>query len=145
MSGGTTGAQNGTLTIMVGGDPNAFQRARPLFEAMGKSIHHIGPTGSGTVIKLVNQLLVCINMAGVVEAAVLGAKAVADPQVILDVLGASFGGSAMLTRAVPLFLQRKFDTGTTIDLLLKDQRLIHELAEELGVRLLMGAQGRAVF
>ena len=145
VSGGVAGAANAALTIMVGGEADTFARARPLFEAMGKNIHHVGPSGSGTVIKLVNQLLVCANMASVVEAVVLGVKAGADPQVILDVIGSSFGGSFMMTRNIPLFLQRKFDTGTTIELLLKDQRLIHELAEELGVRLLMGSQGRAVF
>ena len=145
VSGGPLGAQNGTLTIMVGGDPEVFQKALPVFEAMGKSIHHVGPAGSGTIVKLVNQLLVCINMAGVVEGVILGTKAGVDPQVILDVLGTSFGGSAMLTRAIPLFLQRSFEPGTPINLILKDQKLIHDLAGELGVRLLMGSQARSIF
>lgn len=145
VSGGVAGATNAALTIMAGGEAATFERARPLFEALGKNIHHVGPAGSGTVIKLVNQLLVCTNVAALVEAVVLGVKAGADPQTILDVIGTSFGGSFMMNRNIPLFIQRKFDTGTTIDLLLKDQRLIHELADELGVRLLMGSQGRAVF
>lgn len=145
VSGGAAGAQNAALTIMVGGEAEAFQRAMPVFQALGKNIHHIGPAGSGTIVKLVNQLLVCINMAGVVEGMVLGAKAGADPQVVLDVLGSSFGGSAMLARSVPLFLQRRFDPGTPINLILKDQGIIQALAEELGVRLLMGSQAQAIF
>ncbi|MBI2887513.1 MAG: NAD(P)-dependent oxidoreductase [Chloroflexi bacterium] len=145
VSGGTAGAQNATLTIMVGGEAEAFQRAMPVFQALGKNIHHIGPSGAGAIVKLVNQLLVCINMAGVVEGMVLGAKAGADPQVVLDVLGSSFGGSAMLSRSVPLFLQRRFDPGTPINLILKDQGIIQQLAEELGVRLLMGGQAQAIF
>lgn len=145
VSGGTAGAQAATLTIMVGGEPEAFERARPVFEALGKNIHHIGPVGSGTIVKLVNQLLVCINTAGVVESLVLAAKAGADPQVVLDVLGSSFGGSFMLNRTVPLALQRKFEPGTSVNLILKDQKIIQEFAGELGVRLLMGAQARAVF
>lgn len=145
VSGGTAGAAAGTLTIMVGGDRAAFERALPVFQAMGKNIHYIGPSGAGTVIKLVNQLLVCINMAGVVEGLMLGAKAGADPQTVLEVLGSSFGGSFMLTRAVPLLQQRKFDPGTPVNLILKDQAIIHEMASDLGVRLLMGSQARAIF
>lgn len=145
VSGGPAGANGGTLTIMVGGERAAFDAAMPVFEAMGKNIHYIGPSGAGTVIKLVNQLLVCINMAGVVEGLMLGAKAGADPQTVLDVLGSSFGGSFMLTRAVPLLQQRKFAAGTPVNLIIKDQGIINEMAGELGVRLLMGAQARAIF
>ena len=104
-----------------------------------------GPSGAGTTIKLVNQLLVCINMAGVVEGLMLGTKAGADPQVIVDVLGSSFGGSFMLNRAIPLVLGRKFEGGTPVNLILKDQGIIHELAHDLGVRLLMGSQAKAIF
>ena len=145
VSGGPAGAQGGALTIMVGGEKAAFDQALPVFQALGKNIHHLGPSGAGTVIKLVNQLLVCINMAGVVEGLMLGAKAGADPQVVMDVIGNSFGGSFMLNRAVPLLQQRKFEPGTPVNLILKDQGIIHEMAGELGVRLLMGSQARAIF
>jgi len=145
VSGGPAGAQGGTLTIMVGGEKAAFDQALPVFQTLGKNIHHLGPSGAGTVIKLVNQLLVCINMAGVVEGLMLGAKAGADPQVVMDVIGSSFGGSFMLNRAVPLLQQRKFEPGTPVNLILKDQGIIHEMAGELGVRLLMGSQARAIF
>ena len=145
ISGGTAGAQAGTLTIMVGGDADAFERARPVFEAMGKNIKHVGPSGAGSVVRLVNQLLVAINLAGVVEGIVLGTKAGVDPNVMLEVLSTSFGGSAMLNRAVPLILERNFQPGTPVNLILKDMGLIKELGHELAVRLLLGSVAEEVF
>jgi 3-hydroxyisobutyrate dehydrogenase-like beta-hydroxyacid dehydrogenase len=145
VSGGTAGAQAGTLTIMVGGPEEAFQRVLPVFQAMGKNIRRVGPNGAGSTIKLVNQLLVAINMAGVVEGIVMGVKAGADPQVMLEVLSTSFGGSAMLSRSVPLFLERRFQPGTSINLILKDLGLVDELSQELSLRLLMGSQAEQVF
>src|SRR5262249_37616793 len=96
-------------------------------------------------VKLANQLLVAINTVGVVEALVLATRAGADPRAVLEVLQTSFGGSAMLSRNVPLILERNFGLGTTIDLLAKDLGLIDELGETLAVRLLMGGQARQVF
>jgi 3-hydroxyisobutyrate dehydrogenase-like beta-hydroxyacid dehydrogenase len=145
VSGGPAGAQAGTLTIMVGGDQATFDRVLPLFEAMGKNIRLCGPSGSGTVVKLANQLLVGINTAGVVEAMVLAVKAGADPQVVLDMIGTSFGGSTMMVRNVPMMLKRNFAAGTPVSLVLKDLGLISELASALSVRLLMGAQAREIF
>lgn len=145
VSGGPAGAAGGTLTIMVGGAPQSFERARPLFELMGKNIRLCGPTGAGSAIKLVNQLLVAINMAGVAEALVFGVKAGADPQTILEVVGTGFGASRMLDRAVPLVLERNFVPGTAVDLILKDLDLINGLAREMGTRLEMGARAREVF
>src|SRR5699024_11040324 len=103
------------------------ENVRPALEIMGQNIHHVGPSGAGSVVKLVNQLLVAINMAGVAEAIVFGVKAGADPQALYDVLGSSFGGSAMLNRALPLVTQRKFDPGTPVNLILKDLGLITEV------------------
>ncbi len=145
VSGGPAGAEAGTLTIMVGGDQATFDRALPVFQAMGKNIRLVGPTGVGSTIKLANQLLVAINTAGVVEAMVLGVKAGAEPRVMLDVLRTSFGGSAMLTRNVPLMLERSFTAGTGINLLLKDLSLIDGLSVETGVRLLLGSIATQVF
>ncbi|HUX86860.1 MAG TPA: NAD(P)-dependent oxidoreductase [Chloroflexota bacterium] len=145
VSGGPAGAQAATLTIMVGGEKATFERALPVFQAMGKNIRLVGPTGAGSTIKLANQLLVAINVAGVVEAMVMGTKAGADPHVMLDVLGTSFGGSAMLTRCVPMMLDRNFAAGTTINLLLKDLGLIDELSGGLKVRTLMGSTATQIF
>lgn len=145
VSGGVAGAMAGTLTIMVGGDAAAFERAGAVLAAMGQRIHHVGPTGVGATVKLANQLLVAINLAGVAEALVLATKAGADPAVVLEVVGTSFGGSRMLDRAVPLFLGRSFAGGTPVDLIRKDLGLIADLANELGVPLAEGATARRVF
>ncbi|MBI2847510.1 MAG: NAD(P)-dependent oxidoreductase [Chloroflexi bacterium] len=145
VSGGVAGAEAAILTIMVGGDGEALKKVYPVFEALGKNIHHVGPTGAGCVIKLVNQLLVAINMAGVAEAMVLGAKAGADPRVMLEVLNTSFGQSRMLSRAGPLILNREFEPKTTINLIIKDLGLIQDLGAELSLRLLMGTIAKQVF
>jgi len=145
VSGGPAGAEAATLTIMVGGDGEALERARPVLEALGKNIHHVGPAGSGSVVKLVNQLLVAINTSAVAEAAVFGVKAGADPRALLDVLGSSFGGSMMLTRLLPLFMERKFEAGTPVNLILKDLGLIHEVGKALDVRLLLGSIAQELF
>jgi 3-hydroxyisobutyrate dehydrogenase-like beta-hydroxyacid dehydrogenase len=145
VSGGTAGAENATLTIMVGGDEEALERVRPYFDIVGQNIHHVGPSGAGSVVKLVNQLLVGINMAGVAEAIVFGVKAGADPKALHDVLSSSFGGSAMLNRAMPMFMERKFEAGTPVNLILKDLGLISEVGKELDTRLLMGSLANEVF
>jgi 3-hydroxyisobutyrate dehydrogenase len=145
VSGGVAGAEAGSLTIMVGGEADAFERATPVLEGIGQRLHHVGPSGSGTVIKLANQLLVGINMAAVAEAMVLGVKAGADPDMMLEVLSTSFGGSKMLDRGVPLMVERNFAGGTPVDLIRKDLGLIADLANELGVPLSTGIQARAVF
>ncbi len=145
VSGGVAGAEAASLTIMVGGEAETFERVRPVLAAMGQRLHHVGPTGSGTVVKLANQLLVGINVAGVAEAMVLGVKAGADPRTMLDVLSTSYGGSRMLERVVPLMLERRFDGGTPVDLLRKDLGLIADLAAELGVPIAGGETARRVF
>jgi len=145
VSGGPAGAQAGTLTIMVGGAEAAFERARPVFAAMGKNIRRVGPTGAGSTIKLANQLLVAIHTAAAAEAMVLGTKAGADPAVMLDVLRTSFGGSAMLSRNVPMMLERNFTAGTSVNVVLKDLGLIDGLSNELNVRTLLGSIAAQVF
>jgi 3-hydroxyisobutyrate dehydrogenase-like beta-hydroxyacid dehydrogenase len=145
VSGGPTGAQAATLTIMVGGDPETYEQLRPLLSVMGKNIRRCGASGAGTIVKLVNQLLVGINTAAVAEAMVLGVKAGADPQVLLEVIGTSYGGSTMMTRNVPLMLERRFGAGTAVSLIIKDLGLIANLADELSVRLLLGTLARQVY
>ena len=145
VSGGPAGAQGGTLTIMVGGDAATFEKALPLFEAMGKNMKHCGGQGTGTIVKLVNQLLVGVHTVAAVEGFVMGVKAGADPKVMLELLGTSFGASAMLNRHVPLMLGRKFDPATPVNLLLKDLGLIHAFGQELGVRLLLTSSSLELF
>ena len=145
VSGGVAGAVAGTLTVMIGGDEASFEKATPALSAIGQKLHHVGPSGSGTVIKLANQLLVGIHMAAAAEALVLGVKAGADPEKMLEVLSTSFGSSRMLDRGVPLIVARNFDGGTPVDLLRKDLGLISDLAAVLGVPLTTGAEAGRVF
>ena len=139
VSGGPGGAQAGTLTVMAGGDQEAFERALPVFRAFGKNIRLCGPAGAGQAVKLVNQLLVGVHTAAIAEAAVFGAKLGADPQVVLEVLGTSFGGSTMMTRNMPRFISRDFKAATPVRLLLKDLGLIHDEAKGVNVPLLLGS------
>ncbi len=145
VSGGPAGAAAASLTVMVGGDEDAFQKTLPVFEAMGKNIRHVGPSGSGTIIKLANQLLVGIHTAAASEALVLATKAGTDLQTTLDVLSTSFGASAMLNRNGPMIMEGRFEGGTPVDLILKDLRLIAEVAEENSVRLLAGSLAQQIF
>jgi 3-hydroxyisobutyrate dehydrogenase-like beta-hydroxyacid dehydrogenase len=123
----------------VGGEQAVFDRALPVLQAFGKNIRLCGPTGAGQVVKLVNQLLVGIHTSAIAEAAVFGVRFGADPQVVLDVIGTSFGGSTMMTRNLPRFIARDFTPATPVGLILKDLGLIHDEARAGGVPLLLGA------
>ena len=132
ISGGTERAANGTLTIMAGGDPDAYQQALPLFAAMGATIRHIGPTGAGTAVKLVNQLLVGIHTMAAAEAMLLGAKAGADPALVYEVVSSGWGQSFMLDRNAPAMLERNFaGDRAQMRVILKDLGLIQDLAQSL--------------
>ena len=144
ISGGTERAADGTLTIMAGGDADAFARALPVFQALGRHVHHVGPAGAGCVVKLANQLLVAVHTVAACEAVVLGTRGGADARVLLEVLGTSWGASTMLQRHGPLFLSRDFGSRAPIRLLAKDLRLIEELEREWGVALPTARQARAV-
>lgn len=132
ISGGTERAANGTLTIMAGGPRDAYDRALPLFEAMGATIRHIGPTGAGTAVKLVNQLLVGIHTMAAAEALLLGAKAGADPALVYEVVSSGWGQSFMLDRNAPAMLERNFaGDRAQMRVILKDLGLIQDLAQSL--------------
>jgi 3-hydroxyisobutyrate dehydrogenase len=145
MSGGPAGAQSATLTFMIGGEAEVFERARPVFEALGRNIHHVGPAGAGTVVKLVNQLLVGIHTSAASEALAFAVKAGASPKAVLDVIGSSFGGSAMLNRNAPLIMARNFDGATSVNLILKDLGLIHDVGRDIGARMLLTSLAEEVF
>ena len=132
ISGGTERAANGTLTIMAGGPRDAYDRALPLFEAMGATIRHIGPIGAGTAVKLVNQLLVGIHTMAAAEAMLLGAKAGADPALVYEVVSSGWGQSFMLDRNAPAMLERNFaGDRAQMRVILKDLGLIQDLAQSL--------------
>lgn len=132
ISGGTERAANGALTIMAGGPPEAYAKALPLFAAMGTTIRHIGPTGAGTAVKLVNQLLVGIHTVAAAEAMLLGAKAGADPALVYEVVSSGWGQSFMLDRNAPVMLDRNFaGDRAQMTVILKDLGLIQDLAQSL--------------
>ena len=139
ISGGVERAIDGTLTIMAGGEADAFQRARPAFEAFGTNLRHVGPSGSGSVVKLVNQLLVGIHSLAAAEALLLGTRAGADPQVLMEILGTSWGASFMLSRNGPVMIERSFeDARAPLRLIAKDMGLIEDFARETGAATPLG-------
>jgi len=146
VSGGTQGAQAGTLTIMVGGDEEAFRRARPVLEAMGARIFHVGPSGAGEVIKLVNNMLVGVIAAATAEALVLGVKAGAHVETMANVVGASTGASWQLSNQFPLrAFNGSFQPGFMTDLLVKDLDLALGLGAEDAAPLFLTALARQLY
>jgi len=135
VSGGDKGAVAGTLSIMVGGAETDFARARPLFEAMGKTIVHVGESGAGQVVKACNQIVVAIAYAAVSEALVLGSKAGVHPEKIVQVLGGGLAASRVLELRGPTMLQRDFAPGFRVDLHRKDLGIALATAREQGVPL----------
>jgi 3-hydroxyisobutyrate dehydrogenase-like beta-hydroxyacid dehydrogenase len=145
VSGGPAGAEAGTLTVMVGGDQATFNRALPVFEQFGSKIRLCGPVGSGQAIKLVNQLLVAVHTAASAEAAALAVQLGADLSTVQDVIGTSFGSSAMLLRNLPRFIAQDFSPATPIGLIAKDLSIIHREAVSAGVQLLLGSVAERCF
>ena len=134
ISGGVERAADGTLTIMVGGDQTVLEKAHSVLEAFGANIRYVGATGSGSVVKLINQLLVGIHSQAAAEAMLIGVKAGADPQTIMEILGTSWGTSFMLSRNGPVMIGRDFENARApLRLIAKDMGLIHEYAREIGV------------
>jgi 3-hydroxyisobutyrate dehydrogenase-like beta-hydroxyacid dehydrogenase len=146
VSGGTQGAAAGTLTIMVGGEASALETAKPVLEAMGGRIFHVGPSGAGEVVKLVNNLLVGTIAAATAEALVLGAKAGADVATMAEVVGASTGASWQLSNQFPLrAFTGSFQPGFMTDLLVKDLDLALDLGGEIRSPLLLAALVRQLY
>jgi len=136
ISGGSEGAANGTLSIMVGGSAKDFDRALPVFEAMGKTITHVGEeNGAGQTVKLVNQILVVGNMLAVSEALLFAQAGGVDLQKALQAVEGGAAGSWMLSNRGPQVIRRDWRPGFTIDLQQKDVRLVLDAADELGVPL----------
>jgi 3-hydroxyisobutyrate dehydrogenase len=135
VSGGSEGAARGTLSIMVGGDAAHVERAMPAFQAMGKTITHVGPIGAGQTVKLANQILVVGNMLAVSEALLFAQAGGVDLEKTLQAVVGGAAGSWMLANRGPQVLRRDWRPGFTIDLQQKDVRLVLESADELGVPL----------
>jgi len=136
ISGGSEGAAKGTLSIMVGGDAAQVERAMPAFKAMGKAITHVGGTGAGQTVKLVNQILVVGTMLAVSEALLFAQAGGLNLQKTLKAVSQGAAGSWMLSNRGPQVIKRDWRPGFTIDLQQKDVRLALKAADELGVPLL---------
>jgi 3-hydroxyisobutyrate dehydrogenase len=130
VSGGDIGAQKGTLTIMVGGEVQDFERAVPVLEAMGKTITHVGSSGSGQSTKLCNQVLVAIHLVAVSESLLLAKSSGLDLHKTLQVLTGGAANSWSLQNLGPKIVEGDHNPGFMVGLLLKDLRLVMEAAAE---------------
>jgi 3-hydroxyisobutyrate dehydrogenase len=135
VSGGTTAAKAGTLTVMWGGDQSVFESVRPVIEAFGKKIVHAGPVGSGDALKAVNNALLAVHILSAAEGLAVLVKAGVDPKVALDVINASSGRSNSSENLIPQrVLTRAFPRTFRLALLEKDIGIAAVMAEDLGAR-----------
>ncbi|MFF3742795.1 2-hydroxy-3-oxopropionate reductase [Streptomyces kronopolitis] len=139
VSGGEAGAVEAVLSIMVGGDRADFDAARPLLEALGKTIVLCGPHGSGQTVKAANQLIVAVNIQACAEAVVFLEKSGVDLAAALDVLNGGLAGSTVLTRKKDNFKNRDFAPGFRIDLHHKDMGIVTDAARGVGAALPVGS------
>jgi 2-hydroxy-3-oxopropionate reductase len=135
VSGGEKGAIDGALSIMVGGDKAVFDAVLPIFQAMGKTITHLGPLGFGGFTKLANQIIVAVNLTALAEALTLAKKAGLDRELTLTALAGGLAGSRCLDQKKPNYVAETYNPGFKIDLHFKDLGLIMESARALGVPL----------
>jgi 3-hydroxyisobutyrate dehydrogenase len=135
VSGGSEGAAKGTLSIMVGGEAADFERAQPIFQAIGKKITHVGPIGAGQTVKLVNQILVVGNCLAMSEALLFAQAGGVDLAKTLEAVSAGAAGSWMLSNRGPQIIERDWRPGFTIDLQQKDVRLVLGAADAMGIPL----------
>jgi 3-hydroxyisobutyrate dehydrogenase len=135
VSGGDVGARNAALSIMVGGDAEAVEAVRPLFECMGKTIVHQGPAGAGQHSKMVNQILIATNMIGVCEALLYGYMAGLDLRTVLQSVGGGAAASWSLNNLGPRIIDRNFEPGFFVDHFVKDMGIALEEARRMGLAL----------
>ncbi len=135
VSGGDKGAIAGTLSIMAGGDEEDFEKARPIFEAMGKTIVHCGPIGAGQTVKACNQIVVAIVIEAVSEALVLGSKAGVKPEVILQVLSGGLAQNRVMDLRGQTMIEHNFTPGFKSKLHRKDLNIVLQTAQEYGIKL----------
>ncbi len=139
VSGGQAGAEEGSLSIMVGGDAQDFADAGPVFDAVGKTIVHVGPAGSGQTVKAANQLIVAGNIELVAEALVFLEAYGVDTEAALKVLGGGLAGSTVLARKGDGMRARTFEPGFRLELHHKDLGIVQAAAREAGVVIPLGA------
>jgi 2-hydroxy-3-oxopropionate reductase len=145
VSGGEVGAKAASLTIMVGGDPEAFAEIEPLFRLMGKNVTLVGRTGDGQTTKVANQIIVALTIEAVSEALVFAAKAGADPAKVRQALMGGFASSRILEVHGERMIKRSFDPGFRIELHQKDLALALAGARQLGLALPSTALAQQLF
>jgi 2-hydroxy-3-oxopropionate reductase len=139
VSGGEAGAKSAALSIMVGGDAEDFEAAKPILEAVGRTIVHVGPSGAGQTVKAANQLVVAVNIEALAEAVAFLEEHGVDMEAALDVLAGGLAGSRVLEQKRENMVRRSFAPGFRIDLHHKDMGIVTSAAREAGVVLPLGA------
>lgn len=139
VSGGEAGAKNAALSVMVGGAAEDFAAAKPVFDAVGKTVVHVGPSGSGQTVKAANQLIVAANIQALSEAVVFLEAYGVDTEAALEVLGGGLAGSKVLDQKKGNMLSRSFEPGFRIDLHHKDLGIVTAAAREAGVIIPLGS------
>jgi len=135
VSGGEPKAKEGTLSVMVGGKKDVFDRSYPILKAMAASVVHTGGIGAGNVTKLANQIIVALNIAAMSEALVLATKAGVEPELVYQAIRGGLAGSTVLDAKAPLVMDRKFNPGFRINLHIKDLSNALDTSHEIGVPL----------
>jgi 2-hydroxy-3-oxopropionate reductase len=138
VSGGEAGAVNAALSIMVGGEADDFEAAKPFLDAVGKTIVHVGPSGAGQTVKAANQLIVAANIEALAEAVVFLEAYGVDTEAALEVLGGGLAGSKVLDQKKQNMLDRSFDPGFRIALHHKDLGIVTAAARQAGVVVPLG-------
>jgi len=139
VSGGEAGAKNAALSIMVGGSAEDFEAARPVLDAVGRTVVHVGPNGAGQTVKAANQLIVAANIQVLAEAVVFLEAYGVDTKAALEVLGSGLAGSKVLEQKKANMLAREFEPGFRIELHHKDLGIVTSAAREAGVVIPLGA------
>ncbi len=145
VSGGDVGAQQGTLSIMVGGEKDTFQEVKPILEVLGKTIVHCGGHGAGQTVKACNQIQVALNLMGMAEALVLGSRANVDPAIIVEVLSGGFAQSRVMDVRGPRVIKRIFEPGFKSRLHYKDLNIVRDTAHALNLSLPASALAHELF
>jgi 3-hydroxyisobutyrate dehydrogenase len=133
VSGGVSGARAATLAVMVGGEAEPLERAKPVLRAIGPNIFHVGPVGAGNIVKAINNMMACVNGVAMMEGLAVGVKAGLDPMTIYEVVKASSGGSKALERIPRALVPRDFEPGFKVALMNKDLDTFTTIAKELHV------------
>jgi 2-hydroxy-3-oxopropionate reductase len=140
VSGGESGAIDATLAIMVGGSREAFDRVKEILQKMGSTVTYIGPSGSGNVAKLCNQIIVALNIAAVSEAITFACKAGLDPEVVYHAIRGGLAGSAVMDSKLPMMFNRDFNPGARMMLHIKDLLNAIDMAHDLAAALPLTSQ-----